>query len=44
MRACAVLTQHIWTREHAVTQCTKLEPDAVRWDTVKSVDESGEGV
>lgn len=44
MGACAVLTQHIWAGEHAVTQRTKLKPDAVCWDVFKSVDEGGEGV
>ena len=44
MRACTILTQHIWAGKYTVTQGTKLEADAVRWDVVKAVDEGGKRV
>jgi hypothetical protein len=44
MRACTILTQHIWAGKYAVTQGTKLEADAVRREIVKAVDEGGKRV
>ena len=40
MRARTILTQHIWAGEYTVAQCAELEADAVRWEIVKTIDES----
>ena len=44
MRACTILTQHIWAGKYTVTQGTKLEADAVSREVVKAVDEGGKRV